>query len=67
MCKIANIRSVWGYPEAYAVDTDGSRIELILAGAPKTFHPQFWEFYCIKHDCSFHQWKAVARHLKEIQ
>lgn len=66
-CSLQDIRAIFDYPEAYCVDKDGVQDGLVLSGPPATYLPVFREFYCVEHDCTFRQWKAVLRHLGEVE
>lgn len=65
-CSLDQIRMIYNYFEAYAVNVDGTKGELILTGAPRRAYPsRFLEYYCVPHNCSFKQWRDVLTHLGE--
>lgn len=63
-CVIADIRAMFSFPEAYEVNIDSTNGPMVER--PATYRPHFVEFYCVEHDCTFKQWKAVLLHLGEV-
>lgn len=62
VCDLSAIRAIFSFPEAYTVHEDGTKNDLEIL--PLDAYPaSFVEFYCITHDCSFKQWKAVQQHI----
>ncbi len=62
-CALDNIRLIDTYHEAYTVNPDGTKDEVVLSGPPRVYPANFLEYFCLTHECSFKQWKGVLRHL----
>ena len=66
-CNLKNIVAIDIYHEAYELNIDGTRKDLILNGPPKPYIPYFKEFYCFEHDKTFKTWKRVLNHLEKFK
>lgn len=64
-CQIQNIRLITVHHEAYTVNPDGTKNELVLTGPPYGYDVSPLEFCCVEHNCSFKQWRAVLSHIGE--
>lgn len=66
-CDLQSILAIYTYAEAYTIRPDGTNQQVMLAGPPPAYRTTFLEWYCMEHDCSFKNFKAVLSHVGETE